>query len=266
MISSERPLRIITVVRKLDGYTQSNLIQCDDGRLYVAKLYPNPYSSNSLANEAIGATLLTYLEIPTPVWRFISISSADIRRFPQLSFIVDGAHLDPQPGLHFASQYLADPDHTIVDYLERPFDVPILNVTKFLDMYIFDIWANHRDRRQYVYRRSRESGLGKIYFIDNSHLFGNSTWAEPEREGQPNSNIWTKPLTHTYDVRVARLVQQLRRKIPEALHHAIAGTPSEWHGSDIVSLEAWLLQRLDRLKELVKTNLEYHKEKSRVKR
>ena len=246
------------MLRKLTGYTQSNLVQCDDGRLYVAKLYPNPQSSNSLANEAIGATLLSYLEIPTPSWRVLSVSKADLVRFPQLGFDVVGGRREPKPGLHFASQYLADLDHSIVDFWERPSGGPVLNVMKFLDIYLFDIWAYHRDRRQHVYKVNRQSGLGKVVFIDNSHLFGNRSWGQPEEEGSRNFNVWNKPPTHTYDYLVSRRIQEFRRRIPEFLHYAMADVPPEWHGSDIDKLEAWLLQRLSGLRELVESNLAFH--------
>lgn len=251
------PLRIVAVLRKLPGSTQSNLVQCDDGRLYVAKLYPNPQSPNCLANEAIGNTLLSRLGIPSPSWRRISLSRTDIRRFPALCFsFPDGRH-EPEPGLHFASQYLADPDHTISERLASSND-KVANRTKLLDMYVFDIWANHLDSRQRIYKMNRQTGEAKMFFIDNSHLFGNRWWGESRGGEDCTSSRWTEPPVYVYDQRLSRCVQEQRHSIRGILHEVLTNIPSEWHGSDMNDLEAWLLQRLDKLRGLVVTDLEVH--------
>lgn len=252
-----KPLSVVAVLRKMPGCTQSNLVQCDDGRLYVAKLYPNPHNANSLANEAIGASLQSHLKIPTPSWHTLSISRRDIEKFPKLSFDVVGGRQEPEPGLHFATKYLADPDHTIVDAISWTAHFPVLNYLKFLDVYLFDIWANHCDRRQWVYKVERRSGFGNAIFIDNSHLFGNNSWGESVVQSR-NSNMCTRPITHGYDLQLHHRVQQFQRTIPKVLHLTIAQVPSEWHASDINELEAWLLKRLDVFRDLVEMNLAFH--------
>ncbi len=252
------PLKLVAVLRKMAGSTQSSLVQCDDGRLYVAKLYPSPNTANALANEAIGAQLQHHLDIPVPPWRTLFVSSDDIAKYPKLRFEIVGGHREPEPGMHFATQYLADLDHTITDVISWPAGVPVLNYLKFFDMYLFDVWADHCDRRQWVYKVNRETHFGKAVFIDNSHLFGNASWGKPAQGQFQRSNTSIMPLTHAYDFQLRGRVQELRRRIPEVLHRVIAEIPPEWHVSDINHLELWLLRRLDALEDLVKMNLAFH--------
>ena len=252
-----KPLKIHAVLRKMAGCTQSNLVQCDDGRLYVAKLYPSPHTANSLANEAIGISLQSHLDIPTPSWRTLSITRSDIARFPQLSFDVAGGRREPEPGIHFATQYLAEVDYTIADVVTWRTDMPVLNYLKFLDIYLFDIWAYHCDRRQWIYKVDRKIGLGRAIFIDNSHLFGGDSWGEALKESR-HSSICTKPLTHSYDTQLRRSVKTFQRQIPVVLHRTIAQVPSEWYRGSATELEAWLLRRLDVFRDLVEMNLAFH--------
>jgi hypothetical protein len=54
----QKGLTVTTVIRRMSGGSQSRLIQCDDGKLYVLKMYPNPQGPNVLANEALGSILM----------------------------------------------------------------------------------------------------------------------------------------------------------------------------------------------------------------
>ena len=59
-------LTVTTVIRTQKGGSQSRLVTCDDGKLYVLKMHPNPQGPNVLANEAIGSILLRGLGFLRP--------------------------------------------------------------------------------------------------------------------------------------------------------------------------------------------------------
>jgi hypothetical protein len=70
----QRRLTVTTVIRRMSGGSQSRLIQCDDGKLYVLKMHPNPQGPNVLANEALGSILMHDLGFLVPRCRPVTIN------------------------------------------------------------------------------------------------------------------------------------------------------------------------------------------------
>ena len=83
--SHESLLTVTSVVRTQKGGSQSRLVTCDDGKLYVLKMHPNPQGPNVLANEALGSILLGGLGFFAPRWRRGTINLKTIRLFPDLA-------------------------------------------------------------------------------------------------------------------------------------------------------------------------------------
>jgi hypothetical protein len=51
----------------------------------------------------------------------------------------------------------------------------ITNREAFLGMYLFDVWANHQDNRQAIFRRSSTNDQ-EVWFIDRGRMFGGPQW------------------------------------------------------------------------------------------
>ena len=78
-------LAVTTVVKKQPGGSQSRLVRCDDGKLYVLKMTPNPQGPNVLANEVLGSILMRGLGLPAPPWKPVAINLKTLRLFPELA-------------------------------------------------------------------------------------------------------------------------------------------------------------------------------------
>jgi hypothetical protein len=73
-------------IRKLNGGSQSILIQANDSKYYVVKMMENPQGSNVLANEALGATVARAVGLPVADNNAIYLSDSFIDSFPDLWF------------------------------------------------------------------------------------------------------------------------------------------------------------------------------------
>jgi hypothetical protein len=237
---------VVQVVKKQKGGSQSRLVLCDDGKLYVLKMHPNPQGPNVLANEALGSILLSGLGFRVPRWRPITINLKTLPWFPELTMeAADGARL-PACGVHFGSEYLGGPQHDLFDFI--PEGYRIRNGDQVAAINLFDLWANHHDYRQCVYRRIKGKGLYEAICIDNGHLFGGPDWSD---EVGVSLKLWAryfhKPLISECLV-VERWLTVFEARIPRLLHEAMAVIPPEWYEGDIYALCARLLQRLECLR------------------
>lgn len=248
--AEQRGLTVTTVVRGMSGGSQSRLIQCDDGKLYVLKMYPNPQGPNVLANEALGSILMRGLGFLVPRCRPVTINLKVLSLFPQLAMETPEGTTYPACGLHFGSEFLGSPEQTIYDLLPRGYNARIKNAAQLFPLYLFDLWASQQDDRQCVYRRDRSTGNYEAFFIDNGHLFGGPAWSKlgsPSRAAYPDH---LQPLV-TGDPRIERCLTFFMLRLPALLHRAIALVPSEWHNGEIYMLYARLLCRLEAIRGLV---------------
>jgi hypothetical protein len=239
---------VVQVVKKQKGGSQSRLVLCDDGKLYVLKMHPNPQGSNVLANEALGAILLSALGFLVPPWRPITINLKALPSFPELIMETAVGTRLPACGVHFGSEYLGGPQYDLFDLI--PESYRISNSEQVAAMNLFDLWANHHDNRQSVYRRIKGKGLYEAICIDNGHLFGGPDWSD---EAGVSLRLWSryfqKPLVSECLV-MERWLTVFEARIPGLLHGAMTVIPPEWYTGDIYALCARLLQRLECLRGL----------------
>jgi hypothetical protein len=244
-------LAVTTVIRKQPGGSQSCLVRCNDGKLYVLKMNPNPQGPNVLANEALGAILLRGLGFRVPPWRPVTIDLKTVRFFPQLAMQTPTEETSfPACGIHFGSEYLGGSQYDLYDFMPLSYTHRLRSTAQFLPIYLFDIWASHQDERQCIYQRARGTSLYDSFFIDNGHLFGGPAWSEVAGPCRAicSGNIQA-PLTG--DPRIEPWLKVFENRIPELLHKAIAAVPVDWYENDIYLLFARLLWRLETIRTLV---------------
>jgi hypothetical protein len=237
---------VVQVVKKQKGGSQSRLVLCDDGKLYVLKMHPNPQGNNVLANEALGAILLSALGFLVPPWRPITINLKTLPFFPELKMeTADGTKL-PACGTHFGSEYLGGPQYPLFDLIPESYQ--IRNDEQVAAMHLFDLWANHHDHRQCVYRQIKKNEPYEAVFIDNRHLFGGPSWSH---DCERSVRLWSHFIQQrggTDSSIMEWYLTLFKTRIPQLLLDAVAVVPPEWYKGDIYALCARLLQRLECLR------------------
>jgi hypothetical protein len=221
-------------------------VLCDDGKLYILKMHPNPQGPNVLANEALGSMLLSRLGFLVPPWSTITINLKTLPLFPELAMeTADGFRL-PACGVHFGSEYLGGPQYDLFDLIPERYS--IRNSEQVAAIRLFDFWANHHDHRQCVYRRPKRTGDYEAVFIDNGHLFGGPDWSG---DTALSLKLWSH-----YDLRISeslvmtKWLTAFEARIPTILHEAKLMIPPEWYSGDIYLLCARLLQRLESVRAI----------------
>ena len=249
--SHDSLLTVTSVIRTQKGGSQSRLVTCDDGKLYVLKMHPSPQGPNVLANEALGSILLRGLGFFAPRWRQVTINLKTLRLFPDLAMsAADGGTTFPEFGVHFGSQYLGGPQYRLVDVIPKSRLHTLRNASQILPMYLFDVWASHQDNRQCVYQKLQDANLYDTFFIDNGHLFGGPTWQDVAGHARTLHSDLIEPI-RIDDPRVDQCLKLFEEQIPRLLHRAVALVPPEWYKDDIYALYARLMWRLDFLRLLV---------------
>jgi hypothetical protein len=247
----ESLLTVTGVIRAPRGGSQSRLVMCNDGKLYVLKMHPNPQGPNMLANEALGSILLRGLGFLAPRWRQVTINLKTIRLFPDLAMCAaDGGITLPDCGVHFGSEYLGGPLYHLFDFMPRSRSHTLRSTSQLLPIYLFDVWASHQDERQCVYQKLRDAALYDTFFIDNGHLFGGPAWREVAGHARTAYSKCVQPIM-IEDPRIEQCVKVFEDSIPKLLHRAVAMVPPEWYKDDIYALYARLMWRLDLLRLLV---------------
>jgi hypothetical protein len=247
----QRILIVTAVIKKQPGGSQSRLVQCDDGKLYVLKMHPNPQGPNVLANEALGSILLRGLGLLSPPWRPVTIDLKTVRFFPDLAMKTsDQETTFPACGIHFGSEYLGGPQNDHYNFMPESCMHKLRSNAQFLAIYLFDVWASHQDERQCVFQRMRQTSIYDTFFIDNGHLFGGPKWSEVAglSRGVCSGNV-QPPLIE--DPRIEPWLKVFEDRLPKLLHYAIALVPEDWYKDDIRALYARLLWRLENIRALV---------------
>ena len=244
-------LTVTTVIKQQPGGAQSRLVQCDDGKLYVLKMHPNPQGPNVLANEALGAMIMGGLGLLAPRWKPVTVDLKTVRFFPDLAMhTAENKLIFPACGLHFGSEYLGGPEYDLCDYMPKSCSHNLKDTAQQLAVYLFDVWASHRDQRQCLFQRIRGESLYDVFFIDNGHLFGGPNWSEFAYDARRVRSVDAQPPLMR-DPRIDQWLKLFDSRIPRLLHRAIALVPEEWYEGKIYDLYARLLWRLEAIRGLV---------------
>ena len=253
VIKSLDSLEVEAVVGNCGGVNQCKLVRCNDGKRYVLKMRTTARRSNSSANEALGSLLLSGLGFPTPKYRAVSITDRTLYYNSALLFR-DEARGRPELGTHFASEYI---DHCMMASFD---DIPhsersLLRQQGFLiGMCVFDLWASHADRRQFLVNNDSCRERDRIMFIDNEHLFGGPLWNHWRRL-QTDSQLASLVQSGSSMRQLEDWIEFFQAMIPTLLQLAIPCIPATWCQHNPSHLEQRLLERLARLQSLVDARL-----------
>ena len=73
----------------------------------------------------------------------------------------------------------------------------ITNREAFLGMYLLDVWANHQDNRQAIFRRNSTNDQ-EVCFIDHGYMFGGPEWNFQGSQGKLGSALHLEMAVYTY--------------------------------------------------------------------
>lgn len=250
-------LSVVSVIKGMRGGSQSRLVLCDDGDLYVLKMHPNPQGPNVLANEALGAILMRGLGLKVPGCNKVTINLKTLPLFRELTMETMEGTTVPAFGVHFASRYVGGAGIDVFDFIPESHVFKVKNFEQFAAAYLFDRWANHQDQRQCVYRRRKGGGAYEALFIDNGHLFGGPDWSEVGAKFRDGSLVGG--FKNVFDaVGIERWTTLLETRIPRLLDRAVKEIPQEWYQGDINAQCTRLIGRLGIIRAIVEDGSREH--------
>ena len=234
----------------MGGSCRSLLVRDSAEALWVMKDAACPKEMYRLVNETLGWEFCHMLGIPFPDYRLVQVHHSCFDK-PGAWFQMNQRRR-PKSGLHFCSRFIPDRDSAkAYEQLPGVFLNQVSNRDECLGMFVFDVWADHQDRRQAIFTQT-ESGL-KATFIDNTHLFGG-----PDR----NCVYGPSRLSAVELVALAAATNQedlqhwiarTRRIMPQALDRTLSFLPCEWWRIQLrdAAFRDRCEDRLERLEELV---------------
>lgn len=168
-------------IRRLRGGSQSQLLRASDGACYVCKFLNNPQHTRVLANEMLATRLGHLLGLPMPQVEIIDVSAWLIEHSADFRIDLAGSAIPCQPGRHFGSLYVADPDCSlVVDYLPDEFLRDVANLDDFARVIVLDKWTCNADGRQAVFTRKKRERNFSATFIDQGYCFNAGEWSFPD--------------------------------------------------------------------------------------
>ncbi len=239
------------------------MLRCSDGNYYIVKMMGNPQGTTVLGNDCLGTTLLAALGLPVPPFSGVHLTDQFITDTPAMWFETWGRY-PPAPGMHFGSCLVGD---TLgakwpTQYLS-PSQFPLIsNRSDFLEMLVFDVWANNQDRRQAVFV---EGDPGPRYrsiravFIDNGFMFGgpDGLFREHDKRCLYDNNAMYAGLGSTFPLE--EVIAQFRTAIARILPSCIRAIPHEWYSFQQSQMLETLMDRLAHLEILLEPHEEFYK-------
>jgi hypothetical protein len=240
-------------IRKMKGGSQSILVQANDSRYYVVKLADNPQGANILANEALGSVIVQTAGLPVAEGKGICLTDRFIDDHLDLWFEHPEGNRRPNKGMHFASLFVGQPSgqERPTEYISPSRINMITNREAFLGMYILDVWANHKDNRQAILRKSTKDCSQEVFFIDHGHMFGGPEW---DLQSNPGASFHLEKAVYAdlwQDEDVASWISHFQTVIPPVLSCVIGCIAPQWYKGNIDALLGCLADRLGKLSELV---------------
>lgn len=231
-------LVISRIICGLPGGTQSLLVSDESNNLYVLKSPLNPQGPNVLANEWLASQVVTSLGLSTRKL-YKTWVPPDFRESGDPTF------------LGLLCEFIMPPEgKQCFEILPSEFSGRVINAPEFFGALVLDVWAGATDRRQALYLESASDTL-TAFFIDHGHLFGGPAWSFDGAPGRARS-IDTAVYGESPDFElIAAWISEIRTNVVQILPSLLESLPGEWYQGCLVQLEAKLIDRANRLDELM---------------
>jgi hypothetical protein len=237
----------LRVERSLSGCFGSHLVTDSEDAAWVIKTNSRGKHEYGLINELLGWEFCHRLGLPLSPYRLVSLP--DARNTGEAATF---AERRATARLSFLSRYIPDLEPgSHWELLPSVYLSRITNRNACLGMFIFDIWADHRDRRQAVFSDTRD-GL-KATFIDNTHLFGGVSRDDGYWPHRLSSVEIVALDAVNEDGLLERWIESMRRVLPSALQLTLELLPAEWREAQKTDFgfERKFNERLEQLENLV---------------
>jgi len=183
-------------IRRMRGGSQSHLMRCDDGELYVVKFLNNPQHPRVLANELLATVLAHVVGLPVASGVLVDVSPRLIESTRELTIHLKDITIPCQSGVQFGSRYVVDPlQGKMFDYFPVNMLGQVRNIETFAGMLAFDKWLGNVDTRQVVFwRRSRQKKY-TAGFIDHGYCLNAGEWNFPDhplRGTYPDNQVYAE--------------------------------------------------------------------------
>ena len=247
-------LKICRIVRPKEiGVTNPHIVECDDGKSYIAKFPGNPDGTRVLINEYVCAELAKLFQLPVPNYRLVTIDNIE-----EYSSQLNGINL--LNGTVFCSEEL-EKSTQIPNYSILPYTTNSIDALKTL---IFDVIVGNNDRNpgnMLLNLKNRS-----FVIIDHSHVFVHgAVWDEynladliGKEIAVDNLNKKTfNTLISSNNVSSNRVLINEYKKVVKAIKEAdieliLKGIPIDWIVSEKEKevLKNFILDRVNRVDEI----------------
>ena len=169
--------RALRHFRSLRGGSRSQLIQADDGNLYVVKFLQNPQGAKILFNEWIATSIAQRLRLDVPECAVVEVD-ADFFEAYLPTMLLPGVEAGVfTPGMHYGSRFAGGllPDST-AEYLPESMADRLINRDAFVGALVMDKWLCNADNRQAVFTKPRGRRYYTAHLIDHGFCLNANAW------------------------------------------------------------------------------------------
>jgi len=241
-------------MRRMRGGSQSHLMRCSDGHLYVVKFQGNPQHTRVLANEMLATRLGAAAGLSVPETEVVEVDGWLIEHTPEMKFELARGSVPCTPGLQFGSRLVVGPGEGLIyDYLPEHMLDRVRNLGSFAGVLALDKWTCNANGRQAAFwKKSRERKFTAT-FIDQGYCFNAGQWSFPDSplRGVYARNDVYREVTgwesfHPWLGRIETMAEQTMWRAAEEI-------PPAWYGesSELERLVETLAQRRSKVAELI---------------
>lgn len=246
-------LEIVKIIRALPlGVTKPYLVECSNGKKYVAKFCGNPEGTRVLINEYVSASLGKLLNLPIPNFELAKIDFSIFKDILSNIRLIDGPV--------FCSEWVEKsgpvPGYYILTKTTNKFDA--------IKILIFDVIIGNNDRNPGNLLINFKNNT--VVAIDHSHVFINqAVWDEYTLKDLINNKIDITEMSKfnynnlsqclndkSYVKEVKEFIHKIKRITKSDIEVIVNGIPSDWNISigEKRALIDFLFDRINRIDEI----------------
>lgn len=258
--SEPKRVKALHHVKRMRGSSQSHLMLCSDGNLYIVKFRNNPQHRRVLCDEILGTYLAQLIGLPVPPLAIVEVGEKLIRESPSLRIEFPGATVLLEPGRHFGSR------HVLTGLPGEVFDLfptkelhRVSNLDAFAGAIAFDLWTCNSDERQALFTKLSWMQDYFVTFIDQGNCFGGQDWDMPSslwRGLYNNLEVYSSIHAWTDGDPFSPWDRRILKFDPELLRKVCAVIPETWYDNqrgELGDLADLLLIRRQRVWGLLQT-------------